>query len=119
LTAFVGYAVVIWAMTQAPIAMVAALRETSVVFAALLGVTLLGGAGNRLHRPAVQGVARALPLSQRPAAPKVRATPGGTIRVSMGHLAPAPRARYWFNEKRRVLSWAPIGENFFSNIVDL
>jgi len=42
LAAFVGYAVVIWAMTQAPIAAVAALRETSVVFAALIGVTLLG-----------------------------------------------------------------------------
>ncbi len=37
LAAFVGYAVVIWAMTQAPIAAVAALRETSVVFAALIG----------------------------------------------------------------------------------
>jgi drug/metabolite transporter (DMT)-like permease len=42
LAAFVGYAVVIWAMTIAPIAAVAALRETSVVFAALIGVTLLG-----------------------------------------------------------------------------
>ena len=42
LAAFVGYATVIWAMTQAPIAAVAALRETSVVFAALIGVTLLG-----------------------------------------------------------------------------
>ena len=42
LAAFVGYAVVIWAMTQAPIAAVAALRETSVVFAALIGVALLG-----------------------------------------------------------------------------
>jgi drug/metabolite transporter (DMT)-like permease len=42
LAAFVGYAVVVWAMTQAPIAAVAALRETSVVFAALIGVVLLG-----------------------------------------------------------------------------
>jgi drug/metabolite transporter (DMT)-like permease len=42
LAAFVGYAVVIWAMTKAPIAAVAALRETSVVFAALIGVALLG-----------------------------------------------------------------------------
>ena len=32
----------IWAMTQAPIAAVAALRETSVVFAALIGVVMLG-----------------------------------------------------------------------------
>jgi hypothetical protein len=38
LAAFVGYAVVIWAMTQAPIAAVAALRETSVVFA-VIGVS--------------------------------------------------------------------------------
>jgi drug/metabolite transporter (DMT)-like permease len=42
LAAFIGYVVVIWAMTQAPIAAVAALRETSVVFATLIGVTLLG-----------------------------------------------------------------------------
>ena len=42
LAAFVGYAIVVWAMTQAPIASVAALRETSVVFAALIGVLLLG-----------------------------------------------------------------------------
>ena len=40
--AFVGYAIVVWAMTQAPIAEVAALRETSVVFAALIGVVVLG-----------------------------------------------------------------------------
>lgn len=36
-----SYAIVIWAMTVAPIALVAALRETSVLFAALLGVALL------------------------------------------------------------------------------
>ena len=42
LAAFVGYAIVIWAMTTAPIAAVAALRETSVVFAALIGVVALG-----------------------------------------------------------------------------
>jgi drug/metabolite transporter (DMT)-like permease len=39
--AFLGYAIVIWAMTQAPIAAVAALRETSVVFAAIIGVAAL------------------------------------------------------------------------------
>jgi drug/metabolite transporter (DMT)-like permease len=39
--AFLGYAIVIWAMTQAPIAAVAALRETSVVFAAIIGVVAL------------------------------------------------------------------------------
>lgn len=36
-----SYGVALWAMTQAPVATVAALRETSVVFAALLGVWFL------------------------------------------------------------------------------
>jgi drug/metabolite transporter (DMT)-like permease len=36
-----AYAVVLWAMTRAPVAAVAALRETSVIFAALIGVWLL------------------------------------------------------------------------------
>lgn len=38
---FAAYALVLWAMTRAPIALVAALRETSVVFAALIAVVLL------------------------------------------------------------------------------
>lgn len=36
-----SYGMALWAMTQAPVATVAALRETSVLFAALLGVWLL------------------------------------------------------------------------------
>ncbi|MEP7062618.1 MAG: SMR family transporter [Betaproteobacteria bacterium] len=36
-----AYAIVLWAMTRAPVAVVAALREVSVVFAALMGVTAL------------------------------------------------------------------------------
>ena len=36
-----SYGIALWAMTQAPVAIVAALRETSVLFAALLGVWLL------------------------------------------------------------------------------
>lgn len=36
-----AYGIALWAMTQAPVATVAALRETSVLFAALLGVWLL------------------------------------------------------------------------------
>ena len=40
--AFVGYALVVWAMTQASIGAVAALRECSVVFAAVIGVAFLG-----------------------------------------------------------------------------
>ncbi|MEP5760685.1 MAG: DMT family transporter [Litoreibacter sp.] len=38
---FVAYGVVIWAFTQAPIALVTALRETSIVFAMLIGVGVL------------------------------------------------------------------------------
>lgn len=36
-----AYSMVLWAMTRAPIASVAALRETSIVFAALIGTLLL------------------------------------------------------------------------------
>jgi drug/metabolite transporter (DMT)-like permease len=36
-----AYAIALWAMTRAPIAAVAALRETSVIFAAILGAWLL------------------------------------------------------------------------------
>ncbi len=38
----VAYAVVVWAMTQAPIALVAALRETSILFAVLIGWLVFG-----------------------------------------------------------------------------
>jgi drug/metabolite transporter (DMT)-like permease len=37
----IGYGIALWAMTRAPVAAVAALRETSVVFAALIGAWLL------------------------------------------------------------------------------
>ncbi|EFL90613.1 DMT family transporter [Ahrensia sp. R2A130] len=37
-----AYALVVWAMTQAPIAVVTALRETSTVFALFIGVIFLG-----------------------------------------------------------------------------
>ena len=40
--AFAGYAIVVWAMTQTEIGAVAALRESSIVFAALIGVVFLG-----------------------------------------------------------------------------
>ena len=42
LAAFGGYALVVWAMTQTSIGAVAALRECSVVFAAIIGVVFLG-----------------------------------------------------------------------------
>ena len=38
---YVAYAIVVWAFTQAPIALVSALRETSIVFALLIGVGVL------------------------------------------------------------------------------
>jgi drug/metabolite transporter (DMT)-like permease len=38
---FTAYALVIWAFTLAPIALVTALRETSIIFALLLGVFVL------------------------------------------------------------------------------
>lgn len=39
---FVAYSLVIWAFTQAPIALVTALRETSIIFALLIGVGFMG-----------------------------------------------------------------------------
>lgn len=41
LASLLAYWIVIWAMTMAPLALVSALRETSVVFAVLFGVVLL------------------------------------------------------------------------------
>lgn len=38
---YAAYALVIWAFTQAPIALVTALRETSIIFALLIGVVFL------------------------------------------------------------------------------
>jgi drug/metabolite transporter (DMT)-like permease len=38
----IAYAIVLWAQTRAPLAEVAAIRETSVVFAALIGLMVLG-----------------------------------------------------------------------------
>jgi drug/metabolite transporter (DMT)-like permease len=40
--ALASYAIALWAMTLAPIGLVAALRETSVIFAAILGTFLFG-----------------------------------------------------------------------------
>jgi drug/metabolite transporter (DMT)-like permease len=51
----VSYAIALWAMTRAPIASIAALRETSVIFAALIGAWILkeGHLGPRLAGAAV------------------------------------------------------------------
>jgi drug/metabolite transporter (DMT)-like permease len=45
----VAYAIVLWAMTIAPAALVAAVRETSILFAALIGWGLLGEKITRLR----------------------------------------------------------------------
>jgi drug/metabolite transporter (DMT)-like permease len=42
-----SYWIVIWAFTEAPVALVASLRETSVLFAMLIGVVFLGEKGGR------------------------------------------------------------------------
>ena len=42
-----AYAISVWAMTQAPIALVAALRETSILFAVLIGWLGFGEAMTR------------------------------------------------------------------------
>ena len=39
---FAAYAIVVWAMTRAPLALVAALRETSILFAVLIGWIAFG-----------------------------------------------------------------------------
>jgi phosphonate utilization associated putative membrane protein len=41
LASFGSYGIALWAMTRAPVALVAALRETSVLFAALIGTVFL------------------------------------------------------------------------------
>lgn len=54
---FIAYAIVTWAFTQAPIALVTALRETSIVFALLIGVIFLK---ERLDLPKVLSTAATL-----------------------------------------------------------
>ncbi len=47
IVAFIAYALVIWAMGQAPLAVVTGLRETSVLIAVLIGTRLMGEAFGR------------------------------------------------------------------------
>jgi drug/metabolite transporter (DMT)-like permease len=51
-----SYAIALWAMTRAPVALVAALRETSVVFAAGLGALFLGERVTRRRGLAIAAV---------------------------------------------------------------
>ncbi len=47
---FLTYAIVVWAMTVAPIALVTALRETSILFAVLIGWLIFGERPDRKVR---------------------------------------------------------------------
>ncbi len=47
LASFGAYGIAVWAMTQAPIALVAALRETSILFAVLIGWIVFGDSMDR------------------------------------------------------------------------
>jgi drug/metabolite transporter (DMT)-like permease len=57
-----AYGIVLWAQTQAPLAEVAAIRETSVVFAALIGVAALGEAFGRRRVAAAVVIATGIVL---------------------------------------------------------
>ncbi len=62
-----SYAIALWAMTRAPVAAVAALRETSVLFAALIGTRLLNepfGAQRAAGTLCIVGGVMALRLAQ-------------------------------------------------------
>lgn len=54
IASFSAYAIAVWAMTQAPIALVAALRETSILFAVLIGWIAFG---ERMDRDKVIAIA--------------------------------------------------------------
>lgn len=51
-----SYGLALWAMTRAPIALVAALRETSVVFAAIIAATMLGEPVTRVRYVSIVAV---------------------------------------------------------------
>ncbi len=63
-TAAIGYSIVLWAMDRGAMASVAALRETSVVFAALIGTLGLGEAFGARRIFAAAGVALGVILLQ-------------------------------------------------------
>ena len=57
LCSVIAYAVVLWAMTRAPVALVAALRETSMLFGIVLARVVLG------ERPGARGWAAAAAIA--------------------------------------------------------
>lgn len=56
LATLASYGIALWAMTRAPVALVAALRETSVLFAVLIGTWLLGERFTALRGAGIAGI---------------------------------------------------------------
>ncbi len=59
-----AYAIAVWAMTQAPIALVAALRETSILFAVLIGWLAFGDRMDRAKGAAVMLIVLGMVLTR-------------------------------------------------------
>lgn len=59
-----AYAIAVWAMTVAPIALVAALRETSILFAVLIGWILFGEPMDRLKATAAAAIATGVAVTR-------------------------------------------------------
>ena len=66
LVAHGGYGIAIWALSQGPMAHVAALRETSVLFGALMGAVLLGESFGRRRVAAASVIVAGLVLMNAP-----------------------------------------------------
>lgn len=64
LASYASYAIAVWAMTRAPIAVVAALRETSILFAVLIGWLAFGERMNRGKALAVLLIAAGVVLTR-------------------------------------------------------
>jgi drug/metabolite transporter (DMT)-like permease len=62
--ATLGYSIVLWALARSAMAQVSALRETSVIFAALIGTRLLGEPFGRLRLLTAAGVVAGVLLLQ-------------------------------------------------------
>jgi drug/metabolite transporter (DMT)-like permease len=61
---WIGYAIAVWAMTQAPIALVTALRETSILFAVLIGWLVFGERMDRLKATAALAIVAGVVLTR-------------------------------------------------------
>jgi drug/metabolite transporter (DMT)-like permease len=64
LASYGAYAIAVWAMTEAPIALVAALRETSILFAVLIGWLVLGDRMDRAKAAAAATIVLGVALTR-------------------------------------------------------